>query len=208
MRKLTRKNLDELAKVMPVISEVEQATYNGGTVYCDLSGHYLGKVGMGDDLKFISSTDFEYYQTNNIEGGGKSFGELDNNGRVHFIMNNSSFERGQISIRNDSDSGYAAIILEQGMVVFKNDSAWNNYHDALSTLEHEWYHFKEHHYEANTGIEHVRNEIETYLMQINSAGFSNTSYEYKKRVAEDLYHYYTENGVNVSLDVLYRLVGI
>lgn len=32
MRKLTRKNLDELAKVMPVISEVEQRMFVGGGI--------------------------------------------------------------------------------------------------------------------------------------------------------------------------------
>jgi hypothetical protein len=44
MRKLTRKSLDELAKVMPVISEEEQRNYVGGTD----SSYYYGTGYYGD----------------------------------------------------------------------------------------------------------------------------------------------------------------
>lgn len=32
MKKITRKSLDELAKIMPIINETEQRTYIGGTM--------------------------------------------------------------------------------------------------------------------------------------------------------------------------------
>ncbi len=46
MRKLTRKNLDELAKVMPVISEVEQRMFVGGN-----SGEIPGGMPNGPDAE-------------------------------------------------------------------------------------------------------------------------------------------------------------
>jgi hypothetical protein len=45
MRKLTRQSLDELAKVMPVISEDEQRCYVGGT---DSNASYYGTGYYGD----------------------------------------------------------------------------------------------------------------------------------------------------------------
>ena len=208
MKKLSRKNLDELAKVMPVLSETEQRMFVGGTVYCDLSGNYLGKVGAGDDLKFIAQSDFNYYRDNHIEGMGDSFSELSRAAQTTFVMNHSSFKYGQIAISNNSDRDLAAEVLEGGVKIYKYDSVWNNYHDALSTLEHEWYHFDNKHYITTGTIVDVQEEIETYIAQINSAGFANTSYEYKKRVAENMYYIYTRNGINVSLNDLYRMVGI
>ena len=208
MKTLSRKNLDELAKTMPVLGETEQAACKGGTFYCDLSGNLLGKVGAGDDLKFIPQTDFNYYRDNNIEGAGMSFSALDNAGQYSFIANNSSFNIGQIAISNNSDRDLAAEVLDGGVKIYKYDSVWNNYNDALSTLEHEWYHFHNGHHHTTGLIINSQEEIETYIMQINSTGFANTSYEYKKRVAENMYYIYSNNGENISLNELYRLVGI
>lgn len=55
MRKLTRKNLDELAKEMSVISEIQQKTFIGVTHYYDIvSGTFLGTVGSSDDVRFVT----------------------------------------------------------------------------------------------------------------------------------------------------------
>lgn len=208
MKVLKRKTLDELKAVMPVLSETEQAMYNGGTFYFDLSGNELGKVGTGNDLKFIAQSDFNYYRDNNIEGAGDSFSALSKAAQTTFVINNSSFELGQVDVSSNSDIDLAAEVLAGGVRIYKYDSVWNNYHDALSTLEHEWYHFNNRHYITTGTIVDAQEEIETYVMQIHSAGFANTSYEYKKRVADNMYYIYTRNGINVSLDDLYREVGI
>ena len=45
MRKLTKSNLEELAKVMPVLSEEEQKGYVGGNIfYLDRAGHIMETV--------------------------------------------------------------------------------------------------------------------------------------------------------------------
>ena len=55
MKKLTKKNLDELAKKMPVISEIEQRSMVGGTIYVDYDGFELGRVG-GSDIFYVIGT--------------------------------------------------------------------------------------------------------------------------------------------------------
>ena len=58
-RNLTRKSLDELAKVMPVLNEDVQHSYIAGTHYYDLDGNYIGKIGKSDDLRFIDKQLYE-----------------------------------------------------------------------------------------------------------------------------------------------------
>ncbi len=55
MKKLTKKNLDELASSMPVISKSEQKSYNGGSFVYDQSGVLLGECGTGNDIIIASS---------------------------------------------------------------------------------------------------------------------------------------------------------
>lgn len=69
MRKVTRKSLDELAKVMPVISEENQKMYVGGT-----SG-YTGSTGYtGTDGSTTGYVDMTGYNTGNYSGGDESYG--------------------------------------------------------------------------------------------------------------------------------------
>lgn len=206
MKTLKKKSLNELKKLLPVVGKSEQVNYNGGTVYCNLSGVYLGKVGNGDDLRFCSEMEFSIYASSNIEGKGISFDSLNNAGQYYFITQNSPFSNAQI---NEGGSNTDAGLSKDGtLYINENASSWNNYNDALSTLKHEWYHYQNHHYEL-TGVNNIAlAEIETYLDQINSSQFQSTSNEYKKNTAEYLYSYYQQTGQDVSLDDLYRLVGI
>ena len=72
MKKLTKKNLEELAKEMPVISEIEQRSMVGGTIYVDYDGFELGRVG-GSDLFYVIGTKDMYYHArdNDIQDYGK-----------------------------------------------------------------------------------------------------------------------------------------
>lgn len=205
MKVLKRKTLDELKAIMPVLSETEQAMYNGGTFYFDLSGNELGKVGTGNDLKFIAQSDFNYYRDNNIEGAGVSFGSLNDAGQNKFIDDHTSLE---FDIRTSIENGYDAALTTTGkLLIDENSSIWNNYYNALSTLEHEEYHYAHNHY-ITGNMTLVDKEIETYVAQINTSNFINSSYEYKKNHAECLYNYYQQRGDNITLSEVYRMVGI
>ena len=54
MKKLTKKSLNELAIMMPILSEIQQKTFIGVTHYCDIvSGTFFGTVGCFDDARFV-----------------------------------------------------------------------------------------------------------------------------------------------------------
>lgn len=53
MKKLERKTLDELAKIMPVITEEEQGGIVGAVKFYNYSGLYLGSLGSSDELRFV-----------------------------------------------------------------------------------------------------------------------------------------------------------
>ena len=53
MKKLEKKTLDELAKIMPVITEKEQSCIMGGVKFYNESGVYLGTIGSSDELRFV-----------------------------------------------------------------------------------------------------------------------------------------------------------
>lgn len=75
MRKVTRKSLDELAKVMPVISEENQKMYVGGT-----SG-YTGTTGYTDTIGTTGITGGTgYYGGDNTDYGGGTYGGGDTGG--------------------------------------------------------------------------------------------------------------------------------
>lgn len=179
MKKLSRKNLDELAKVMPVLSETEQKAFVGGTVYCDLSGNYLGKVGVGDDLKFISQSDFNYYKDNNLEGMGVSLGGLNDAGLEGFIKNHFSFDNKIIRTSEQSELG-AGLTENGNLKINTNHFAWNNYYDALSVLEHEAYHYQKRHYIFTGTADKIENELETYRYQMHTSTFDKTSKEFQQ----------------------------
>ena len=61
MRKITKKSLEELAEVMPIIHEVEAKSFVGGTIYFDISGNRLGTVGSSDELRVVAKEEWEDY---------------------------------------------------------------------------------------------------------------------------------------------------
>lgn len=60
MKKLTRKNLDALAAVMPVLSETEQQVCMGGVLYMNSGGTILGYDGGSYDILIADSLPTDY----------------------------------------------------------------------------------------------------------------------------------------------------
>lgn len=206
MKTLKRKTLDELRAEMPVLSETEQRRCKGGTFYCDLSGNNLGQVGSGDDLKFCSASDFQTYNAGNIEGQGISFGSLNNAGQYNFILSHSSFSNAQIG-KYPPGTVAAGQNADGVLAINENSFVWNNYHDALSTLEHEQYHNAGKDY-LTTGNELTSREVSAYERQISSGTFQSTSDAYKRATADSLYEYYQKQGKSITKDEVYRQVGL
>lgn len=63
MKKITKKSLDELAKIMPPLSEEEQRGCIGGTLYFNESGVFLTQIGAGADARICASSDFSAFMS-------------------------------------------------------------------------------------------------------------------------------------------------
>lgn len=82
MKKITRKNLYELEKEMPVISESEQRDHLGKAVYIALEdGHEYGTI--GHELFYVVSMDmYDYAIRNKLEEYGVSLYETNFTGNI------------------------------------------------------------------------------------------------------------------------------
>ncbi len=156
-RKITRKTLDELRKVMPVLTEQEQREYIGKTMYFDSSsGNFLGKVGPSSEIRIVNSSTFESlkYCNDDSELYPYSFAlnsvnySIQKNiitsiAREHKINLNSGASISLINV--PCDSGYilyGQADLKGNIEININSPSYTsaNYYDLLMTLYHEKYH--------------------------------------------------------------------
>lgn len=133
MRKLKKKTLDELAKIMPVITEKEQGRIMGGVKFYNESGVYLATIGSSDELRFVEgSTSFgditdqvksamaegtdktlQKRQENAALNVGNNWSNISENGRRNFVttvMNESQALNGLkgLAFEDNWNSGNAA----------------------------------------------------------------------------------------------------
>lgn len=203
MRKLTRKNLDELAKVMPVISANVKSQYIGGAVYFDTNGNRLGNLGSSDEIRVITKELFDQYTKN----GGENT-ELDELG-TSFKDSSGSIQRSIIqdyinqyasevtSFELSNMTGNIATVSSKGELTLKISSISNEY-ELISTLQHENYHLStvdDWLSSGNSSPSGVlndidrknKNELETLMWQISQDEFKNTSLHYRSQIAESIY---------------------
>lgn len=90
MKKLTRKNLNALAAVMPVLSETEQRECVGGLIYMDSGGMILGSGGNSSDI-YITETLPQDFATNTTRSGNLS---EQNDEIKRAVITNIAYEEG------------------------------------------------------------------------------------------------------------------
>lgn len=204
-KKLTRKNLDELAELMPIIDEIHQKGFMGGTHYYDLSGNYLGKIGASDNVRFTTPSSYQSYIPINAEYGGSSFANAGSGTQIAFMQKH--FGTGNIII--NPSAKYAAGLDSSGnLVIDPNSSVWNNRYDILSTLDHETIHYNHRDYLKTDPNEIYQAEFTAYMTQISSSLYQQTSAAYKIEVAEALYEYSNNLNKGYSKDQIYSMCGV
>ena len=83
MKRITKQNLNDLANVMPVLSEQNQFENVGGTYYVsNLSFMELGYVGYGDEIYVANDLEWEFAQNNNGGGYGTPLAEADSSTQI------------------------------------------------------------------------------------------------------------------------------
>ena len=79
MRKITKQNLKELAKIMPVIDEKAQREYFGGSWYVNRhTGDEYGKVGTDDVIRTTDDFGYGKAKDDNSENEGMPLQGCDN----------------------------------------------------------------------------------------------------------------------------------
>lgn len=226
MKKLTRKNLDALAAVMPVLSETEQQVCMGGVLYMNSGGTILGYDGGSYDILIAESLPTDYL-TNPASSGNlseqndeikravitniayaKGFfqGELED-ARFSFMPfpdDENTFaavERGEIEDETGSYSG--AIRINTNSSLYQ---ASENYFDFSLTLLHEKTHLT-----STLPSKSVDIEYEAVVAMLNDTMAmtycSNEYYTATRRLYDDLFQQMLENGKVTEDDYIGHIIG-
>lgn len=78
--KISIKDLENLAKEMPVLTENEQKVVVGGSIYLDHNGNELGRFGVYDNFRVVDQETFEYARSFNLDNCGTPLSQTDNSG--------------------------------------------------------------------------------------------------------------------------------
>lgn len=185
MKKLTRKNLNALATVMPVLSETEQCECTGGAIYVNSRGEILGSGGtsftmyvtevLPDDYEteplgsgdFSSQTDYVKQAILSAMGNrlGIGCGNLEDVS-LGFISDPNSNIYASYDF-GDGGAGSGNININTQGILYQTS---NNYCDYELLLKHEM-----HHAQTPEDVGTDRSELEAYKYILNDTNASNCS---------------------------------
>ncbi len=203
-RKISRKNLDELAEVMPVLTEQEMSEYIGRTHFCDMQGKHIDDIGTSPTLRFIEPTDLQNYKSVycpygsdianlplnvNPDNWGTSFSNLEDDRKKNIIQKRLNYS-GAIEFSGKGNT-YMEFDLEKKLFRL-NPANFENYYIFESTLVHESVHRESismgsGNWSLNNSI---GNERLAYLAQANDKNLLLTPIEYRKKTACSWFSYF------------------
>lgn len=210
MRKLIRKNLEELAKVMPTIAENQKNEYVGGSVYFAPDGTRLGKIGTGDDIKVAHENGsqspqevFNGYNSNYTSGStpGAGLSSADSGIKLqvfkYYAKTCANFT-GEVNLifgyNADGDNNLAEVGGGGTPDAFLNVSPYLdfNFHenDISSLMNHEGYHIRD---TSNSAT--PQSEISANRYEISQPGFSGASENYQDNTIDNLHKAYEDAGL-------------
>lgn len=195
MKTLTKEKLNELAKVMPMLSEKEQSAYIGGSRYYTASGVYLGEVSDGSNSVKITSLSSIYgdYTTlaansilsenadaatrqNVLETMGAAVGIP--RGHLQVVAGDSGTTYGAQSYMptQRNQDGSVTMGNNYSVTVNLNDGTFNNssgnnssgadYYDQMNALAHEAYHLND--YNAVQTANETESMKDNYQLEVDA----------------------------------------
>lgn len=194
-RKLTKINLDELAKKMSVITDTEK--YNGGTVFFSEDGQYTNVVFDGsNEIRVIE--DLNSWLSGGFIGsnsGTYAFADANSNVASNILTSMASNMGisgtiGVISDPNQNLQAYTTSAVESmsGQIFINMNGFFiqsGNYYDIQSILYHE-----KHHSETMGDAGTLQSEFYALQTEMSLSSFSLTSPEYQadvRRRYDELY---------------------
>lgn len=183
-REMTKATLDELARIMPILTEKEMEECIGRAWYYNQQGTLINKTDTGNSIYVQENGDTLLLSQASNYAKRNIIGVL-----AQEIMGYS----GQIGLLS-SGSEYA-VLDEYGRLSLADDAeTLDNYYDLRSILCHEGSHFDDY----NTSGYLVTGdsaEIKACQTQVASIDYSYTSYSHKIQVARN---WYNATGQDVS----------
>ena len=204
-RKITRKDLDELRKTMPVLSENEQRRCVGMARYFDTSGNYLGTFGEGLEMRIIDPQKKVYLletgaSPNQLHGESIFFASDETKRAIlqrHFLptyLANFEFT---------DQPGIMAGFATCGQFHIGRGAWMEHAGDIKSIITHEIHHFNSGNF---TGC--WREEYNALMAQINSDTYNNTSPWLREHVYHRLVYTKTKLGYSINRTELMRLARV
>lgn len=201
-RKLTRKNLDELAKVMPVLSEEVQSSCMGGTIYVSADGIRFGKIGGSDEFYVIDAA--QWRSINNPKSSDyndpylgerlSSCSDSTIQAVVGGYAKNFANYTGTVCAKSyGDDSGTQASVSSGGELCINRYGEYV-YHenDLISILEHEGEHI------SGTSGSYWHQELKAVENQVNSSYYATTSTSFREGLANYLVDIWKNLGYDSS----------
>lgn len=201
MRVVTKKSLEELAKVMPVIHEEEARAIIGGTIYYDVSGNRLGTVGSSDEIRVVAKDEWEDYNNQIGFNTEKDYNKMGmslsaaSDGIKAFIASSYArklgFKGAQVNSKMDLQADACLVPGDPDVVAIRHDSMiLDHENDLINTLKHEQYH----HITGHVGNV-ASQEIAAIEYQISQPEYSSTTDGYKIKTADYLYLQWQQLGL-------------
>lgn len=193
MRVVTKKSLEELAKVMPVIHEEEARAIIGGTIYYDVSGNRLGTVGSSDEIRVVAKDEWEDYNNQigfNIEKDYNKMGtplSLTNDATKTLVTSiyakRFGFLGTQVNSKIDLKADARIHPNDPDKVAIQyNSMIMDHENDLINTMQHEKYH----HITGSVGSA-TDDEIAAIEYQISQPEYTSTTNNYKIKTGDYLY---------------------
>ena len=194
-RKLTKKSLNELAEIMPVLNEQERKSCIGGTQFYNLSGTFLGSVGPGNDIRIISPEELytakynseqnnDYtYKSSNTWGSYIQQSDISSDSVVNIVNHATGVDKSVIRITSgviqeaetwkvgSGSSGFFLIQIDRASLSLKNTGSLN------STMRHESIHV------VQSSDNQWQDESDAYMHQTSDPAFKSLPSDYRQMVA-------------------------
>ncbi len=203
-RKVTRKTLEELAKIMPVLTEQEQRSCKGGAMFINIeNGEELGRLGPSSMIRVCTQDEFNNFKgmadsDNTIfESQGQSFKSMgfassgaEGAALMKQIVQRLTGYQGGVSPNSGYDEKMGFALKPNntidGLVYDPSYEYLYNYDTLSSMLYHE-----KTHYGTGGGGSGVldktldnTNEDDAYLAQCNQTNFLQLPYGFRKDLAK------------------------
>ena len=191
MKRCEKLDLNGLKKRFEILDASSASQMEGRAWYVNPDdGSVLGQLGSSNEIRFLSATEFGYYQHYQVQkdDAGTSFANASDEAQSYFLKQflPSGYSGAIEKNYNQAVVGAMAWTVTNGnfdkFQYNPTDPIFNDFNNFKNTMAHENAHLMGHHTTDNPN-----NEISAINAQINHSSYADVSFDYKKRVGDYLF---------------------